>query len=59
MHGSRSTSGLDSAGVAGESFVQSPAFEWFSRAGFVARALVYGIIGILALKLAFGYGGRS
>jgi hypothetical protein len=58
MHGSRSTSGLDSAGVAGESFVQSPAFEWFSRAGFVARALVYGIIGILALKLAFGYGGK-
>lgn len=58
MRGSRSTSGLESAGVAGESFVQSPAFEWFSRAGFVARALVYGIIGILALKLAFGYGGK-
>jgi hypothetical protein len=29
-----------------------------SRAGFVARALIYAIIGILALKLAFGYGGK-
>jgi hypothetical protein len=58
MHGSRSTRALGSAGVAGESFVQSRAFEWFSRAGFVARALIYGIIGILALKLAFGYGGK-
>jgi hypothetical protein len=44
--------------VAGEGFVQSREFEWLSRAGFVARALVYGIIGILALKLAFGYGGK-
>jgi hypothetical protein len=58
MHDSRSTKALDSAGVAGKSFVQSSAFELLSRAGFVARALVYGIIGILALKLAFGYGGK-
>jgi hypothetical protein len=29
-----------------------------SRAGFVARGLIYGIIGILALKLAFGQGGK-
>jgi hypothetical protein len=58
MRGSRSTRGLDSAGAAGESFVQSRAFEWLSRAGFVARAVVYAIIGVLALKLAFGYGGK-
>ena len=58
MHGSRSTRAFDAAGVAGESFVQSHAFEWFSRAGFAARSLVYGIIGVLALKLAFGYGGK-
>jgi hypothetical protein len=43
---------------AGKSFVQSSAFEVLSRAGFVARGLVYGIIGILALKLAFGHGGK-
>jgi Domain of Unknown Function (DUF1206) len=49
---------MGSAGAAGESFVHSHAFEWLSRAGFVARALIYGIIGILALKLAVGQGGK-
>jgi hypothetical protein len=49
---------VSSAESAGESFVQSRAFEILSRAGFVARALVYGIIGILALKLALGHGGK-
>jgi len=58
MHASRSTRPLGSAGVAGTSFVQSSAFEVLSRAGFVARALVYAIIGILALKLALGQGGK-
>jgi Domain of Unknown Function (DUF1206) len=47
-----------SAGAAREAFVQSRAFEWLSRAGFVARGLIYGIIGILALKLALGDGGK-
>lgn len=45
-------------GSTGETFVQSRAFEWLSRAGFVARALIYGIIGLLALKLALGHGGK-
>jgi Domain of Unknown Function (DUF1206) len=54
----RSTGALASAEGAGESFVHSWAFEWLSRAGFVARACVYGIIGILALKLAIGQGGK-
>jgi hypothetical protein len=58
MHDSRSTRSLDSAGAVGESFVQSREFEWLSRAGFVARAAVYAIIGVLALKLAFGHGGK-
>ena len=57
MHDS-STTGLHSAEAAGESFVQSSAFELLSRAGFVARGLIYAIIGILALKLAFGHGGK-
>ena len=34
-------------------------FEWLARGGFVARGAVYGIIGILALKLAFGIGGKA
>jgi hypothetical protein len=38
--------------------VQSSTFELLSRAGFVARGLVYGIIGILAFKLAVGHGGK-
>jgi Domain of Unknown Function (DUF1206) len=49
---------IRSADVAGEGFVQSSAFEWLSRAGFVARAVIYGLIGVLALKLALGHGGK-
>jgi uncharacterized protein DUF1206 len=58
LHQSRSTGVLGSAEVAGRSFVDTRAFEWLSRGGFVARALVYGIIGVLALKLALGHGGK-
>jgi hypothetical protein len=43
---------------AGEGFVNTRAFEWLSRAGFVARAAIYAIIGVLALKLAIGEGGK-
>ena len=59
MHESRPIIGArGSARVAGGDFVHSRAFEWLSRAGFVARALIYAIIGILALKLALGAGGK-
>ncbi len=58
MHNSRSTAALDSARITGGDFVRSRAFELLSRAGFVARGLIYGIIGILALKLALGQGGK-
>ena len=47
------------AQVAGEKVVQSSGFEWLARAGFVARGLIYGIIGILAVKLAVGVGGTK
>jgi Domain of Unknown Function (DUF1206) len=43
---------------AGDDFVHTTAFEWFSRAGFVARAAIYAIIGVLAFKLAIGAGGK-
>ena len=43
---------------AGRAFVHSSTFEYLSRAGFVARGLIYGIIGILAFKLALGHGGK-
>jgi hypothetical protein len=41
-----------------EIVVHSSAFEWLARAGFVARGLIYGIIGILAVRLALGLGGK-
>jgi hypothetical protein len=42
----------------GEGFVNSWLFAFLSRAGFVARALIYGIIGVLAVDLAIGHGGK-
>jgi len=42
----------------GERFVNTPVFAILSRAGFVARALIYGIIGLLAFELVAGHGGK-
>jgi hypothetical protein len=47
------------AQVGGEKVARSDGFEWLARAGFVARGLIYGIIGVLALKLAVGAGGTT
>jgi Domain of Unknown Function (DUF1206) len=43
---------------AGERFVNTPVYAVLSRAGFVARALIYGIIGLLAFDLVVGHGGK-
>jgi hypothetical protein len=43
---------------AGNRFVDTKLFEVLSRAGFVARGLVYALIGFLALDLATGHGGK-
>src|SRR6476620_8736757 len=43
----------------GEKVAKSSGFEWLARAGFVARGLIYGIIGILAIKLVVGAGGKT
>lgn len=32
---------------------------WLARGGLVARGIVYGIVGVLALKLALGSGGKA
>jgi hypothetical protein len=50
--------GSAEAKAAGRTFVNSRAFELLSRAGFVSRGLIYAIIGVLALKLAAGHGGK-
>jgi hypothetical protein len=38
---------------------KAPALGWLARAGLVSRAAIYAIIGILALKLALGDGGKA
>jgi fumarate reductase subunit D len=43
----------------GDVVARSRGFEWLARAGFVARGLIYVIIGILAIKLAVGAGGQT
>jgi hypothetical protein len=43
---------------AGNRFVDTRLFELLSRAGFVARGLVYALIGFLALDVATGHGGK-
>src|SRR3712207_9361759 len=43
----------------GEHVVQSGAFEWLARAGLLTRGVVYGIVAVLAIKLALGDGGRT
>jgi hypothetical protein len=47
------------ARVGGDKVARSSGFEWLARAGFAARGLIYGIIGILAIKLALGAGGET
>ena len=48
-----------SANPTSSRFVNSTLFERLARSGFLARGLVYGIIGVLALKLAIGSGGKT
>jgi len=49
-------SGVRSAGTRAQ---HSEQFEWLARAGFIARGLIYAIVGVLALELALGVGGRT
>jgi hypothetical protein len=39
-----------------EAAERSRLFQWLVRAGFVARGITYGLIGVLALALAAGAG---
>jgi uncharacterized protein DUF1206 len=47
------------AQASGEKVARSRGFEWLARSGFVARGLIYGIVGILAIELALGAGGTT
>jgi hypothetical protein len=57
--GTSSSAPIRRAQATGEDVARSALFEWLSRAGFVARGVIYGIIGVLALKLALGAGGKA
>lgn len=48
-----------SAQRGGEAVAGRREFAWFARFGLVARGVSYGIIGILALQLAVGSGGKT
>ena len=43
----------------GHRAANNPALGWLARAGLVARGIVYAVIGVLALKLALGDGGKA
>jgi uncharacterized protein DUF1206 len=43
----------------GDDVARSPQFEWLARAGLVARGVIYAIIGVLAIELALGQGGKT
>jgi hypothetical protein len=50
---------VDHAQEKGKDFAHSRTFEWLARAGLVARGLIYAVIGMLAIKLALGDGGKT
>jgi hypothetical protein len=51
--------GLRDARRQGERAAGAPALGWLARAGLVSRGVVYAVIGVLALKLALGDGGKA
>jgi len=43
----------------GERLARDEKLEWLARAGLFARGAVFAVIGVLAIKLAFGDGGKT
>jgi len=43
----------------GDRLANTRQFEWLARAGLGARGVVYAIVGVLALELALGEGGKA
>lgn len=57
--GSRSEELGEKAKRGGDELAHAKTFGWLARAGLVARGAVYFVIGLLALKLALGDGGKA
>jgi Domain of Unknown Function (DUF1206) len=53
------THGGARGGGAARELTHSTPYEALARAGLVARGVVFGVVGILALKLALGSGGKT
>ncbi len=51
--------GIDDAQRGGEAIARRREFAWMARAGLVCRGISYGIIGIIAVKVAVGAGGKA
>ncbi len=51
--------GIREAQRRGEQVARTQHFDWLARAGLASRGVVYAVIGVLALKLALGDGGKS
>lgn len=49
----------DKAKQQGEELAHAKTLGWLARAGLVARGVVYAVIGVLAVKLALGDGGKA
>jgi Domain of Unknown Function (DUF1206) len=58
-HTSPARAPVHEAKSTGDTIAHARWFEWLARAGLVARGAIYAIIGVLALKLAFGSGGKT
>jgi hypothetical protein len=50
---------VNQARSTGDRIAHATWFEWLARAGLVARGAIYAIIGVLALEVAFGAGGKT
>jgi hypothetical protein len=59
MSGTPDAASIQGAQRQGDKLAGARQFEWLARAGLAARAVVYAIIGVLALKLALGDGGKA
>jgi hypothetical protein len=55
-HEAGGAGGFDAARSETETLERSRPFQWLVRAGFIARAITYGVIGALALAIALGAG---
>jgi Domain of Unknown Function (DUF1206) len=55
-HEAGGAGGFDAARSETETLEGSRPFQWLVRAGFIARAITYGVIGALALAIALGAG---